>query len=300
MRSKILALMAFAILVYSCATLRLEKRLDPESKEFYSKVRYCITPQEKKASLNLSPSERKLFIEDFWNKRDPDPETPVNEFKEQYFHRIEEANHLFTEGGTRGWLQDRGRIWITLGPPDHRETYPRGQSLYGKPVEIWHYGFFPIVFIDQAWNGNYELEPLSAQQLAIINQTQMNWKPNPGNKTEGAGFEFDLNPMRTDEGKVLFQISIPYKEIWLVAKEGKFETVLEVKLEVENEAKKKVWDFEKLYNLAIDQKDMKDYLGKNYLIEAEAELTPGDYTIAIRIENKTEQKASHKKAKFIL
>ena len=61
-------------------------------------MRYIITRQERKIFLNLIPSERKSFIEEFWEKRDPDPDTEINEFKEVYFELIEEANFLFKEG----------------------------------------------------------------------------------------------------------------------------------------------------------------------------------------------------------
>jgi len=78
----------------SCITYKLEKALDPESKEFLSKARYIISKQERKIFLNLPPSEREAFIEEFWKKRDPDPYTEENEFKEQYLARIEMANRL--------------------------------------------------------------------------------------------------------------------------------------------------------------------------------------------------------------
>jgi GWxTD domain-containing protein len=109
-------------LLVSCASYKLEKTLDPESQEFLSKVRFITTRQERKIFLNIAPSERKNFIEEFWKKRDPDPDTEENEFKKEYFNRIEEANHLFREGGSPGWLQDRGRIYILLGPPDNRSA----------------------------------------------------------------------------------------------------------------------------------------------------------------------------------
>ena len=123
--------LVYSLILLSCASYKLEKSADPESKEFFSTVRYIITAQERKTFRNLPPSERKNFIEEFWEKRDPDPDTEINEFKEEYFSRIEEANLLFKEGSTPGWLQERGRVFITLGPPDTRRTYPRGTSLHG-------------------------------------------------------------------------------------------------------------------------------------------------------------------------
>ncbi len=60
----------------------------------------------------------------YGRKKVPNPYTEENEFKEQYFNRIEGANRLFMEVGSAGWLQDRGRIHILLGPPDQKEIYP--------------------------------------------------------------------------------------------------------------------------------------------------------------------------------
>lgn len=61
-------------------------------------------------------------MEEFWKKRDPTPETETNEFKNEYFVRIGEANRFFTEAAESGWLQDRGRVDILLGPPTNRIT----------------------------------------------------------------------------------------------------------------------------------------------------------------------------------
>jgi len=195
------------LLLLSCASYKLEKNLAPESKEFFSKVRYVITKQERKIFLNLPPSERNNFIEEFWKKRDPDPYTEENEFKEQYFKRIEEANQLFREGSTPGWLQDRGRIYILIGPPERRDVYPSGRSIYGKPMEIWYYGFFPIVFIDSAWSGNYKLEPLGAHHISEISKAQMERKPKI--KRETVVFDFNLKIEKTKKGEALIQIEVP-------------------------------------------------------------------------------------------
>ncbi len=181
----LLSLFCGVLLLISCAMYRLEKNLDPVSKEFLSTVRYTITKEERKEFVSLPPSERNQFMNDFWDKRDPDPGTEENEFKEEYFRRIDEANELFKEG-SQGWLQDRGRIYIMFGAPWERETYPRGVSFYGKPTEIWYYGYFPIVFIDEAWNGDYRLDPQSSWQLAEIN------KALTGNKTLGLARKYHV------------------------------------------------------------------------------------------------------------
>jgi GWxTD domain-containing protein len=239
----------YSLILVSCASYKLEESADLESKEFFSVVRYIITKQERKTFINLPPSERKNFIEEFWKKRDPDPDTEVNEFKEEYFNRIEEANHLFKEGSTPGWLQERGRVYITLGPPDQRNTYPRGVTFYGKPTEIWYYGFFPVIFIDENWSGNYKLDPLSAQHIAEINRAQVSYRPKVS--MEKVVFDFNLHAEKVKEGEVLFQVEIPYKNIWLTEKENLLQTTLEVSMEVFNLDDKSVWQHQENYEVSL-------------------------------------------------
>lgn len=284
------------LLLASCASYKLEKNLDPESKEFFSKVRFIITKQERKIFLNLPPSERKGFIEEFWKKRDPDPYTEENEFKEGYFKRIEEANHLFKEGAAPGWLQDRGRIYILLGPPEQRDVYPRGYSFYGKPMEIWYYGFFPIVFIDQDWSGNYKLEPLSAQHIAEINKAQMQRKP----KIEGEKvvFDFDLKIKKVKEDEVLIQIEIPYRNIWLVEEENRLKTKLELSVEIFDSSQKKVWEDKKNYPISLSEENLAEIAGKDYLIKIPVNLEPGNYSLTVNIENKADESRARKNIKF--
>jgi GWxTD domain-containing protein len=280
----------------SCAMRQQIKSLNPEHREFYSKVRYIITGQEKKIFLNLPQSERNEFIEEFWKKRDPDPSTEENEFKEQYFSRIEEANNLFKGGGTPGWLQDRGRVYILLGPPFERYTYPRGSSFYGKPEEIWYYGFYPIVFVDTDWNGDYELTPLGAQHLAQINRAQMDEKPSIERKN--VIFDFKTKILKTDEGEVVFQIKIPYKDIWFVEQDGVWQTTLSVSLEVFNDSKEKIWEKKTDYPLSFSEENLDDKFREDYLIQTPVNLDPGSYTVKIEIENKEDKNRISRSLKF--
>ena len=286
------------LLLLSCASYKLEKNLNPEAKEFLSKVRYIIIKQERKIFLDLPPSERKNFIEEFWKKRDPDPDTEENEFKEQYFARIEEANHLFREGSTPGWLQDRGRIYILLGRPDRRDVYPRGRSIYGKPMEIWYYGFFPIVFIDSAWSGNYKLEPLSAQHISEINKAQIQRKP----KIEGEKviFDFNLEIKKVKGDEVLIRVVVPYKNIWFTEEENKLKTTLELAIEIFDSSEKKVWEHQKNYLISLTEKNLEEIIGKDYLIKIPVNLKQGEYSLTAQLENKTDKARVRKKVKFTI
>jgi len=286
------------LLLFSCASYKLEKTLDPDSREFLSKVRYIVTKQERKIFLNLPPSERKRFIEEFWKKRDPDPETEENEFKRQYFSRIEEANHLFSEGGRQGWLQDRGRIYILLGPPEQREAYPRGYSLYGKPIEIWYYGFFPIVFIDRLYSGNYELDPLSARHISEINKAQIERKPKV--EAKKVVLDFSLKMKKTEENEAVIRIAVPYKNIWFREEDKKLETILRLSIEIFDSSGKRAWECQENYPVSLTEENLEEKIGENYLIEIPVNLEKGNYTLAVELENKTDKNKVMKKTKFVI
>ena len=97
-------------------------------------VVYIITPEELSAFKQLSnDEERDQFIEQFWLRRDPTPDTPENEYREEHYRRIAEANEKFP-AGIPGWRTDRGRIYIIWGPPDEIERHPTGGN-YERPME---------------------------------------------------------------------------------------------------------------------------------------------------------------------
>jgi GWxTD domain-containing protein len=116
-----------------------EKALLKELATYYKKwlqedVLYIILPEEGQAFLELgTEEEREQFIEQFWLRRDPTPNTIENEYKEEHYRRIAYANQWY--GGSKtSWKSDRGRVYIVHGPPDDVEFYPAG-STYGRPLE---------------------------------------------------------------------------------------------------------------------------------------------------------------------
>src|SRR3984957_17760668 len=97
-------------------------------------VRWIISDQERSAFMQLSnDEERDQFIEAFWQRRDPTPDTEENEFKEEHYRRIAYANEHFA-AGIPGWKTDRGRIYIVFGPADETESHPSGGS-YERPMD---------------------------------------------------------------------------------------------------------------------------------------------------------------------
>ncbi|MEW5901315.1 MAG: GWxTD domain-containing protein, partial [Acidobacteriota bacterium] len=111
---------------------RYQKWLDEE-------VVYIITSVERDVFLKLQTDrERDLFIEAFWNHRDPTPNSPTNEFKTEHFRRIAYANqYLGREGPVPGWKTDRGRMYILLGEPQEIQRYAGKTGVYD--CESWFY-----------------------------------------------------------------------------------------------------------------------------------------------------------------
>ncbi len=140
--------------------------LPEKYRKWLEEVVYIITPKEKEVFLQLqNDREREIFINAFWKARDPDPNTPENEFKDEHYRRIAYANHYFGRlSPTPGWKTDRGRIYIILGEPNQKEVYENLPDVY--PVEIWFYqglgkyglpNAFYVVFFRRDDSSDYEI-----------------------------------------------------------------------------------------------------------------------------------------------
>ncbi len=98
-------------------------------------VAYIITAEERRVFLVLrTDEERDRFIERFWLRRDPTPDTAENEFKEEHYRRLAYANEHFASS-VPGWRTDRGRIYIVYGPPDEITDH----SAESTPRQVWLY-----------------------------------------------------------------------------------------------------------------------------------------------------------------
>ena len=114
---------------------KLEKELaGPFKKWLQEDVVYIITDEERQAFRRLNTDEeREQFVEQFWLRRDPTPDTIENEAKEEHYRRIAYANERFASG-IPGWKTDRGKIYIMHGPPDEIQGQPGG-GMYERPAE---------------------------------------------------------------------------------------------------------------------------------------------------------------------
>jgi GWxTD domain-containing protein len=130
-------------------------------------VVYIIADEERAAFTRLTTDpERDRFIEQFWLRRDPTPNTPNNEFKVEHYRRISYANQRFPTQTKPGWQTDRGRLYIVYGPPDEIESHPSGSATTRFPYEVWLYHHVEgignnlfLQFIDKTGSGDYRSAP---------------------------------------------------------------------------------------------------------------------------------------------
>jgi len=298
MRTRGLCLILGLALLIGCSAGRMPKDLTPDEQEFLSTVRFIITGKERKAFLALPSSERGRFIEEYWKSRDPDPTTEVNEYKVELLKRIAEAKHLFTEAAGTGWLTDRGRVYILLGPPEQREQYPQGYFNFTRPIELWRYGFYELYFIDSRVNGNFELVPESAQLISEINVAQMSLRSRSAGGEEKALADFNVDVRRTSDRERLVLVSIPYENIWLSAEGNEFKANLELSWEVYDSADKKIGEGSRAYPLSMTRDELKGQRGKVWSAEIALRLEPGDYQVALTMKNLTDKNEVRKRIKL--
>jgi GWxTD domain-containing protein len=155
-------------------------------------VIWIITDEERAAFKQLSnDEERDNFIEAFWQRRDPTPDTEENEYKEEHYQRIAYANEHFA-AGVPGWRTDRGRVWIVYGKPDETDSHPSGGT-YERPMEegggetstfpfeTWRYRYIEGIgqevimeFVDTCMCGEYHMTIDRSEKDALL------YTPNAG------------------------------------------------------------------------------------------------------------------------
>lgn len=195
-------------------------KLDPYSDSFYKRARLLMTKQEEEVFLNLPDAKsRKAFIKEFWDIRDPNPYTEVNEYKEEIERRFEYASRYFKEAGRPGWDTDRGRIYILLGPPDSLKDYPMLSGYY-KGVQVWLYGNYQLAlqFADKEGDGRYELITYSTELLNAIEMAKYTLMGGSEIKVVVKPINFKLKYIKE---KSDVEIKIPIKKLLLKEKNGK-------------------------------------------------------------------------------
>jgi GWxTD domain-containing protein len=166
---------------------KLRKELEtPYRKWLNEDVAYIITDEERAAFKRLqTDEEREQFIEQFWLRRDPTPDTVENEFKEEHYRRIAYANEHYASG-IPGWKTDRGRMYITYGPADEIDSHPSGGTYERPPeegggetstfpFEQWRYRYIEgvgtniiIEFVDPTMTGEYRMTMDPSEKDALL------------------------------------------------------------------------------------------------------------------------------------
>jgi GWxTD domain-containing protein len=166
---------------------KLKKELEtPYKKWLNEEVIYIISDEERKAFGRLNTDdEKESFMEQFWLRRDPTPDTEENEFREEHYRRIAYANETFASG-IPGWKTDRGMIYIKYGPPDEREEHASG-GFYERPIEEgggetstfpfekWRYRYLEgmgndvnIEFVDTTMTGEFHMTMDPSEKDALL------------------------------------------------------------------------------------------------------------------------------------
>jgi len=203
---------------------KLRKELEgPYRKWLGEDVLYIITDEERTAFKRMSTDEeREQFIEQFWLRRDPTPDSQENEFKEEHYRRIAYTNERYASG-IPGWKTDRGRIYITFGPPDENESHPSGGT-YERPFEEgggttstypfekWRYRWIEgigsdiiIEFVDPTMTGEYRMTMDPSEKdalmmvpnagLTLMEQMGMSSKADRFSRTDGTRLGTGANPL---------------------------------------------------------------------------------------------------------
>lgn len=126
----------------------------------FDQIKYISSIEEVELYEQLVDAEsKKRYLSKFWKQKDPDPSTPINEYKVKYFENLQIVNNNFSTYFKEGWKTDRGRVLLIYDRPDEIERNP--STIDSQPYEIWYYysleGGSEFIFADLSGNGNYEL-----------------------------------------------------------------------------------------------------------------------------------------------
>ncbi|MBM3294394.1 MAG: GWxTD domain-containing protein [Candidatus Aminicenantes bacterium] len=210
------AAVLLALLAAACGGARVEA-LDPESRAFFETARLVMTGVEQSIFRHLpDPESRREFISDFWAKRDPDPETETNEFKDEFERRIEYADAHFREG-RRGINTDRGRIYLYLGPPDQVQSFPMIQG--GTTSVLWwsYYAYvLAVEFIDTRGLGEYTINEIDGSLFDAIERAKLG----AAVQRSGASLNFVDFGLRYDRDRGELIVAVPTKKLVFKEKGG--------------------------------------------------------------------------------
>ncbi len=223
----LIALTLIMALALSCSTSpEVDVALDPSVEPFLEQVRLIMTDEELKVWKSLpDKATRQEFLDEFWKIRDPDPGTEENEAREEFEERIRYANIWFgnynprrglearneeEEKSRRGWNEDRGRVYIVLGPPDLIQFVgPEGEMLSFDAARIrpgaeqwtgeqWIYDRYRIaILFRKSGAGNWRLESYDSHLFEVLDWAKLNWVSGDFREDIERRFEFQAKFTKT-------------------------------------------------------------------------------------------------------
>ncbi|MDH7513319.1 MAG: GWxTD domain-containing protein [Clostridiales bacterium] len=274
-------LITFFLSIFICACGSGPKiELDPESEAFYETARLVMTGEEKDIFNHLpDAASRHEFIEEFWRKRDPDPYTEENEFKKEFFGRVEHANKRFKEG-IPGWKTDRGRIYIFMGPPDKFEEFFNHGDPDIRGLIIWwiYYTYeLGIEFVDEKGNGSYKIRRYDGDFFSALDNLKMGHVPvQKGEKRKFVNFKLDY-----DRAAAEIRISLPVDVFNFKEEAGLLRADLEFEFFVYARDKAKVGEFKEKKTIAETEDRLLQM--KEVVVSIPHRLSPGTYYLDVII-----------------
>ena len=272
----------FCVLAISLAGCRVADKfpttpLDPESRKFYQSARLIMSSEESKIFSRLQDAaSRREFIEDFWAKRDPDPYTEGNEFKQEFEARVAYANKRFKEGGP-GMNTDRGRIYIYMGPPDKFEEYPiHDDPEVRGPVLYWIYYEFELVieFADERGDGQFRIRRTEGDFFRAMEGMKLGDVTSYNERKKRKFTDFELT---YDSVKKEFVIVVPAKAFAFKTGQGLLKADLDLDLYIYGNDGKKVDRFQKSQSVERPESERGD--AETLTFAVPYELQPGRYYV---------------------
>lgn len=248
-------------------------------------VKLLITSDEENAFKTLKSDEEKdKFIELFWAKRDPSPLDRQNEFKDEWYKRLEFVNKTYAKGSiSKGWHTDMGRVYmifgapvIARGGPGQVKTESTGGTQIEGPPETWVYQAMPalglnseftVTFRNQQFG--YDLDEMTPQSIRHAMEVFPSVVVfNPGLK-ELPMYKYTLDE-NSPEGKMIQdfkttgqeirQIALEWTPIYTRAMAGNTYVSLLVQVDPQNIDRKKLKEITFFGQLKGEGEDTQDFL----------------------------------------
>ncbi len=262
-------------------------------------VTYIITDAERQAFNKLNTDEeRELFVEQFWLRRDPTPDTIENEFKNEQYRRIAYANAHFGAIGP-GWKSDRGKIYIMFGPPDEIDSHPAGAA-FEHPTDFWRYRLIQgignnvaIQFVDTTGNGDYRMS-MDPAALSAAPLAQLQPVPQPKFKDlenaigklptyEILPMQVRVDYMRVTEATVMTNITVQFenRDLQFEANGAAQRSTVNLFGRVNTMARRPVSTFEKPLVIEVPLGQAQQVARQHSVYQQSVPLAPGRYRLNI-------------------